>query len=360
MRSSVHNRRARISSLCGRTLVRVLIASPLSAELVERIQAVDPRLDVVYREDLLGPPRYPGDHHPHIQRSPEQAAEWAALLAEAEVLFEVDGPSTSNFAARVPRLRWIQASSSGIGEWVRMLGIVDSPIVVTNAAGIHSVPLAEFVVFAMLYFARDWPRLAAEQRAHQWQRCAIETLGGKTLGIVGFGNVGRAVARLANPFGVRTSAVRRSLAASDRAADGGAAVYGPDGLARVLRDSDYLVLCVPHTAETVGLLGAAEIAAMKPGAVLINIARGTVVDEPALIAALRSGHLRGAALDVVAREPLAADSPLWDMPNVLITPHSMSTGLDENERLTDLFCANLRRYLANQPLRNVIDKVRGY
>jgi glyoxylate/hydroxypyruvate reductase A len=338
-------------------LVRVLIASPLESELVQRVQAVDPRLDVVYRDDLLAPPRYTGDHHPKVQRSPEQAAEWAALLSQAEVLFDVDGPSTADFETRVPRLRWIQASSSGIGEWVRMLGIVDSPIVVTNAAGIHSVPLAEFVVFSMLYFARSWPRMVAEQRAHHWERCAIETLDGKTLGIVGLGNVGRSVARLAKPFGVRTIGVRRSPGASH---DGVDAVYGPDGLDTVLRESDYLVLCVPHTAETVGLLGAAEIASIKRGAVLINIARGSVINEPALIDALRSGQLGGAALDVVAREPLAADSPLWDMPNVLITPHSMSTGIDENERLTTLFCDNLRRYLADQPLRNVIDKVRGY
>jgi glyoxylate/hydroxypyruvate reductase A len=338
-------------------LVHVLIASPLESELVQRIQAVDPRLDVVYRDDLLAPPRYPGDHHPHIQRSPEQAAEWAALLSQAEVLFDVDGPSTSNFEARVPRLRWIQASSSGIGEWVRMLGIVDSPIVVTNAAGIHSVPLAEFVLFAMLYFARSWPRLVAEQRAHHWERCAIETLEGKTLGIVGLGNVGRSVARLAKPFGVHTIGVRRSPGASE---DGVDAVYGPDGLETVLRESDFLVLCVPHTSQTVGMLDASKIASIKHGAVLINIARGSVIDEPALVEALRSGQLGGAALDVVAREPLAADSPLWDMPNVLITPHSMSTGIDENERLTTLFCDNLRRYLAGQPLHNVIDKVRGY
>jgi glyoxylate/hydroxypyruvate reductase A len=338
-------------------LVRVLIASPLEPELVERVRAVDPRLDVVYRDDLLAPPRYPGDHHPKVQRSPDQAAEWAALLAEAEVLFDVDGPSTSNFEPRVPRLRWIQASSSGIGEWVRMLGIVDSPIVVTNAAGIHSVPLAEFVVFSMLYFARSWPRMVAEQRAHHWERCAIETLEGKTLGIVGLGNVGRCVAQLAKPFGVRTIGVRRSPGGS---ADGVDALYGPDGLDSVLRESDYLALCVPHTPETVGMLGAAEIASIKRGAVLVNIARGSVIDEPALIESLRSGQLRGAALDVVAREPLAADSPLWDMPNVLITPHSMSTAFDENERLTTLFCDNLQRYLAQQPLRNVIDKVRGY
>jgi glyoxylate/hydroxypyruvate reductase A len=338
-------------------LVRVLIASPLESELVQRIQAVDSRLDVVYRDDLLAPPRYPGDHHPHVQRSPEQAAEWAALLSQAEVLFDVDGPSTSNFEASVPRLRWIQASSSGIGEWVRMLGIIDSPIVVTNAAGIHSVPLAEFVVFAMLYFARSWPRMVAEQRAHHWERCAIETLAGKTLGIVGLGNVGRSVARLAQPFGMRTIGVRRSPGAGEYGVD---AVYGPDGLDTVLRESDYLALCVPHTPETVGMLDARKIASIKRGAVVVNIARGSVIDEPALIEALRSGQLGGAALDVVAREPLSPDSPLWDMPNVLITPHSMSTATDENERLTTLFCDNLRRYLGEQPLHNVIDKVRGY
>jgi phosphoglycerate dehydrogenase-like enzyme len=212
----------------------------------------------------------------------------------------------------------------------------------------------------MLYFARTWQRLAAEQRAHSWERCAIETLTGKTLGVVGLGNVGRSVARLATPFGMRVIGMRRTPVAGDHAADGVTAVYGPEGLASVLRESDYLALCVPHTSETVGMLGAAEIASIKPGAVLINIARGSVVDEPALIEALRSGRLRGAALDVVPREPLAADSPLWDMPNVLITPHSMSTGVDENDRLTTLFCDNLRRYLAEQPLHNLIDKVRGY
>jgi phosphoglycerate dehydrogenase-like enzyme len=137
-------------------------------------------------------------------------------------------------------------------------------------------------------------------------------------------------------------------------------VYGVDGLRAVLRASDYVVLIVPQTAETIGLLGAAELASMRPGAVLINIARGSVVDEPAMIEALRTGHLGGAALDVFATEPLPADSPLWDMPNVLITPHSMSTAITENERLTDLFADNLRRYVNGEPLRNVIDKVRGY
>ena len=128
----------------------------------------------------------------------------------------------------------------------------------------------------------------------------------------------------------------------------------------MLAQSDYVVLCVPHTIETVGMIGAAQLASLKPDAVLINIARGSVVDEPALSRRCGTGRLGGAALDVVSREPLAADSPLWDLPNVLITPHSMSTASSENAWLTDLFCDNLRRYLDGEPLRNVVDKARGY
>ena len=140
------------------TLLNVLIASPLEPELVERIAAVDndARLRVIYRADLLGEPRYPGDHFPPIQRTADQTAEWARLLAEADVLLDVDQPSTTDLVQRAPRLRWIQASSSGIGEWIRRLGLVEAEVIVTNAAGLHARPLAEYVVFAMLYFAKRW------------------------------------------------------------------------------------------------------------------------------------------------------------------------------------------------------------
>jgi phosphoglycerate dehydrogenase-like enzyme len=336
-------------------LINVLLASPLEPDLVERIQAVDPRLRVVHRADLLGRPRYAGDHFPPIERTAEQAAEWARLLSDADVLLDVDQPSTSNFLQRAPRVHWIQSSSSGVGEWVRRLGLVESPVVVTNAAGMHAGPLAEFAIFAMLYFAKRWPRMLAEQRAHHWERCAIDTLRGKTLGVIGLGQVGRTVARMAKPFGMRVIGTRRS-----RTDSGVDELFGADQVKTVCSQSDYLVLCVPHTPETVSLVGALELAAVKPGAILINIARGTIVDEAALIDALRTGKLAGAALDVVSREPLAFDSPLWDMPNVLVTPHSMSTALSENDWLTDLFCDNLRRYLDGKPLRNQVDKVRGY
>jgi phosphoglycerate dehydrogenase-like enzyme len=338
--------------------VRVLIASPLEAELVGRIAAVDPRVEVISRPELLGAPRYVGDHTPPVERSPEQAAEWAALLASAEVLFDVDPPNVRvGFVERAPRVRWIQASSSGVGGWIRRLGLVDAPVQVTNAAGIHAVPLAEFALLAMLYFAKRMPLVQAERAERRWERFCGDVLRGRTVGVIGLGAVGREIARLAQAIGMRVLGLRRSAAAG---VDGVERVFGPEGLHALLADSDYVVLIVPSTRETEALLDAAAIGHMKPGAVLINIARGSVVDEVALVDALRSGHLGGAALDVVRQEPLPADSPLWDLPNVLITPHSMSTASGENALLADLFCDNLRRYLAGAPLRNLVDKRRGY
>jgi glyoxylate/hydroxypyruvate reductase A len=338
-------------------VVNVLIGLPLEPHLVQRIEAIDTRVRVIYRPDLLGAPRYPGDHFPPVQRTPTQSEEWQRLLAQAEVMLDVDRPSASNLPQRAPELKWIQSSSSGVGEWVKRIGVRDAPVVVTNAAGMHARPLAEFVVFAMLYFAKRWPRMAAEQRAHHWERCAIDTLQGKTLGIIGLGQVGRAIAGLAKPFGVRILGTRRTGAGSGTDVE---RVYPAAELETVLRQSDYVVLIVPHTPETVGMIGARELATLKPSAVVINVARGSVLDEQALIAALWSERLAGAALDVTSSEPLPAESPLWDMPNVLITPHSMSTAYTEDEWLTDLFCDNLRRYLHGEPLRNQVDKVRGY
>ena len=169
--------------------VRVLIASWLDSSLIDRIRAVDPRLEVVYRPDLLGPPRYPGDHTAPVTRTPAQAAEWAALVARAEVMFDVDRASSGDLPRQAPRLRWVQLSSSGVGQLVERTGLGASPIVVTNAAGVHATALAEFVLFAMLYFAKRMPQVLADQRRRHWQRFALDTLPGKTLGVVGLGQV---------------------------------------------------------------------------------------------------------------------------------------------------------------------------
>jgi phosphoglycerate dehydrogenase-like enzyme len=340
--------------------VRVLIASYLEPHLVDRIRGVDTRLEVTYRPDLLGQPRYPGDHTAPMQRTTAQDQEWAALVAEAEILFDIYRPQSDDLPRRAPRLRWIQFSSSGVGTFVEEMGLAPTAILVTNAAGVHATPLAEFVLFAILYFAKQMPRVLSDQRRHHWEQFAVRNVRGATLGLVGLGGVGREIARLATAVGMRVVAIRRSDGRVGADVPDVEAVYPTDGLRELLAESDYVTLILPHTRQTAGLIGKAELGAMKPGAVLINIARGTIVDEPALIEALRSGHLGGAALDVFAIEPLPAASPLWDMPNVLITPHTISTAIDENELVVDLFCDNLRRFLAGEPLRNLFDRARGY
>ncbi|MGH2346810.1 MAG: D-2-hydroxyacid dehydrogenase [Chloroflexota bacterium] len=208
---------------------------------------------------------------------------------------------------------------------------------------------------AMLMFGKGAFRMLADQRAHRWERYAGEELAGKVAGIVGVGRIGREAARLARGLDARVVGTVRSVegrTAEDLFLD---RLVPTAELDAVLGELDFLILTCPHTPETEGLISAERLAMLKPGAVLINLARGAIVDEPALIAALQSGKLGGAALDVAAQEPLPPESPLWDMPNVLISPHSASTAISENGKITDLFRDNLHRYLEGRPLRNVLD-----
>lgn len=211
---------------------------------------------------------------------------------------------------------------------------------------------------AMLVFVKDLAWLRAQQAGHRWERYCARELRGMTLGVIGLGHVGQEVARTGHALGMRVIGTKRTIPPEgvlhvER-------VLPPDAAGDVIREADVLVLIVPQTGTTRGLLGEAELRSMKPGAILINIARGSIVDEEALIAVLRDGHLGGAALDVFAREPLPADSPLWDLPNVIVSPHSASTVPGENARLTELFCENLRRYLDGRPLLNLFERDRLY
>lgn len=337
----------------------VLIASYLEPEHVVRIRAAAPEAEVLYEPSLLPLARYPADHYNTIERSAADEQRWRALLARADVLFDFDHAHLADLPAVAPRVRWVQATSAGIGQLLQRTGLDRTDIVFTTASGVHAVPLAEFAVFAMLYFAKRAPRMLEQQRAHRWERFSGGELRGRTVAIVGLGKIGGEVARLARALGLRVTGTSRSgsAASPDRAVD----LQRPLGELRLLlADADYVVLALPHTAETEGLIGAAELACLRPGAVLVNVGRGKVVDEPALVAALRSGQLSGAALDVFSQEPLPLESPLWDLPNVLVSPHSASTADSENAKLTDLFCENLRRYRDGQPLLNVFDRERGY
>ena len=213
---------------------------------------------------------------------------------------------------------------------------------------------------AMLMFVKDAFRMAAEQERKHWERYAGTELRGKTLAVISLGRGGQEVARLARCLGMRVIGTKRSIEGLEPTSLGVERLYPWTDLQPMLARADFVVLFLPHTPETVGLIGAEELAAMKPGAVLINVARGTIWDEAAVVRALQSGQLGGLASDVFAVEPLPGDSPLWDMPNVLICPHSASAADSEKAKLTDLFCDNLHRYLAGEPLRNVLDPVLLY
>jgi phosphoglycerate dehydrogenase-like enzyme len=338
--------------------LQVLIASYLEPEHVARIRAV-PGVEVMYEPELLPQPTYAGQHHGQtFTRTPLGESRWRTLLARAEVLFDFDFTNLEQIPALAPRVRWIQATSAGIGELLARTGLDDTPIIFTTASGVHASALAEFCVTAMLVFVKELDRLKADQAAHRWERYCARELRGMTLGIIGLGNVGREVARLGESLGMHVIGTKRTVP------PGGLPhverVLPPEAAGEVIRQADVLVLIVPQTAGTRGLVGQRELRSMKRGAILINIARGAIVDEAALIEVLREGHLGGAALDVFAKEPLPADSPLWDLPNVIVSPHSASTVPAENARLTDLFCENLRRYLEGKPLINVFDRAQRY
>lgn len=341
------------------TVPKVLITSFLESDLVEVIQREVPAIDLVYRPDLLGKPTYTADHAAVPQRTVDQEAEWLRLLADAEIMFDFDVTHRADLPDVAPNVRWIQATSSGIGQFVRRMGYAERMnCVFTTASGVHARPLAEFVIMAMLMFAKNSAYLQSEQAAEHWQRyCGFE-LSGKTLGIIGLGKIGRETARLAKAFEMSVIGTRRS-------SDGSAIpnvdhLYAPGDLPTLLTHANFLMLSVPHTPETERLIGSHELSLLPRGAYLINIARGIVVDQDALVDALRTEHLGGAALDVSDPEPLPPGNPLWAMPNVLISPHSASTADSENRKIVALFCENLKHYLSGEPLINRLDTGRLY
>lgn len=293
-----------------------------------------------------------------------RAARDAVRGAEVYVGFGV--PADLFQAATAPpdgRLRWAHSASAGVGGSLHE-AMRASDVVLTNSAGVYAEPMADTVLAMMLHFARGFDFAVRAQAERRWDKAPfdggdtpVRELAQCTLGIVGLGGIGRAVARRGVALGMRVLATRRT------GTDGPAGVEvfsGADALHRILPRSDYLVVAVPQTDETRAMLGARELAMLPAGAVVVNVARGGVVDEDALVAALGENRLRGAGLDVFRREPLPAHSPLWALPNVLVLPHVSGASHGFWRRQADLIIENLRRYAAGEPLLNTVDKQAGY
>jgi phosphoglycerate dehydrogenase-like enzyme len=257
-----------------------------------------------------------------------------------------------------PDLGWLQLTSAG-AEPVLGTEPVER-IRVTTSSGMHATPVAEYTLGMMIMLAKRWPLISRAQVEHRWVESIIPSeLYGKTVGIIGLGHIGREVGRLTKAFGMRAIGLRRSATArtTELTID---EVLPPSDLAYLLQRSHYVVLTLPLTADTRHLLGEKELRTMKKGAYIVNVARGAIIDEAALIRALQEGWIGGAALDVFESEPLPADSPLWDMDNVIVSPHNAGNTDIYAAITVDLFCENLRRYLKGELLENVIDPARGY
>jgi phosphoglycerate dehydrogenase-like enzyme len=278
---------------------------------------------------------------------------------DVEVLLRgvISADAFDRFLARAPNLRWVHSATAGVERVLTPAGRARG-LLITNARGVFSGPIAEYVLMMILAISRRLPQLLELQRERTWQPLQGTELRDLTVGIVGLGSIGQAVAELAAAFGCRVIATRRNADGPPGA--GIDIVGGPDALLGVLGRSDFIVLAAPLTPDTEDLIDARALAAVKPGAWLINVARGRLIDERALLRALHDGPLGGAVLDTFREEPLPATSPFYDLPNVVVTPHTAWSSGRVLDRSIELFCENLVRYSSGRPLENVVDPEAGY
>ncbi len=350
--------------------LRVVVAAPLSTENAERLRAAGPGIELVYEPDLLPPMRHPADFDgdPSFRRSAEQQARFDALVDSAEALYgvpDVDPAALARTVAANPRLRWVHTMAAGGGGQVKAAGLSQEQlgrVVFTTSAGVHGDPLAEWAVFGILAGAKNLDRLLTQQRSHTWSgRWEMAQLSQMTVLVLGLGGIGSRVAAKVSALGARVVGTsRHGLVAGVGAAVDVDEVITPDRVSGVLGRVDALVSTLPGTDKTEGLLDSSMFAAARPGLIVVNVGRGTVIDEPALIAALRTGQVGYAALDVFASEPLPADSALWDLPNVLVSPHTAALNVEEDRRIVDLFADNAGRLLAGRELRNRVETTEFY
>jgi phosphoglycerate dehydrogenase-like enzyme len=302
-------------------------------------------------------------------RTPDEVRELVAGGCDVMLTFI----TPNDLAQRAPNLKWVQLLSAGADH--AMGAVKSGGFTVTTASGIHATPISEYTIASMLAYAHRFHIMLRSQLKHEWLRQGfpgtIEELRGKTFGVIGYGSIGRESARMAQALGMRVLALKRDPA--NRHDDGWCPAglgdpdgaipekfFGPDQREEIVRESDYLTVTLPLTEHTRKFIGAKEIAAMRPGAYIVNIGRGEVIDEAGLIEALKAGKIGGAGLDVFEKEPLPKESPIWDIENVILTPHMSGANRGYLDKACALFADNIRRFVAGQPLLNVVDPRLGY
>jgi len=284
---------------------------------------------------------------------PENDEALVAELADAEVFFGYHSPDVFSVAAN---LKWMQTTSAGLDMMltpeVRKMGLQ-----VTNASGLHAAPVVETAWALTLAVSRYLKHFGECQQKHVWDQFTPYDLNDRTAGVVGLGGIGRRYAKIASAFGMRVIAVDKHVQEKPAEVD---ELWTLEGLNDLCAEADVVMIACPATAETQGLIGAEQLALMKPTGIIVNIARGGIIDEPALIECLTEGRIAGAGLDVTKVEPLPEDDPLWDTPRLVITPHIAGWSNDRSRSVVRFFCDNLRRYKAGEPLENLVDQQQGY
>ena len=335
---------------------QVLICSYLPEELVSGLITDIPEIDVIYRPELLPVPQFGSDHWGKPRElTTEQVAEWRAHLANATIMFDFDWWQPHDWREHSPRLEWIQATQAGVGARAEAMGHTEGTVRITTAAGVHAKPLAEFALAGLLHFVRELPRLESQRKAHRWTKGASKTLYGMRALIIGAGSIGGEVARTLSFMGVSCDGTTRGNRELGDPFEGSVSLQKCR-----LGEYDIVVLTCPLTEETTGLIDERRLSEMKQGAYLVNLARGPVIDQAALVDALVEGRLGGAVLDVANPEPLPANHLLWDAPNLILSPHTAANVDAENSRLVELFTKNLRCYLDGEKMFNTYDPFQGY
>jgi len=345
----------------GPSKLTVGISAVLTEAQVRRLAAADPRLDIRWDADLYAPQRFEGDYQgdPTWHRTAEQQARFDAICNSATALLGLpDSSHPSSLRTCVeanPGLLWVHTMAAGGGGQVRSANLSPADLerlIITTSAGVHAIPLSEFALYGVLAGAKALPVMLANQRQHVWGgRFMLRTVADMTIVVVGVGGIGSMVAQRFSYLGAHVIGVNRTL--RDVA---GVEMHTTDDLIEVVTRADAIINCLPGAIGTEKLISAEVLAAAKPGVIIVSLGRGTCVDEAAMTDGLRTGHISFAALDVFEHEPLPADSPLWAMPNVLISPHMISASVHEMDRIIDLFIANAKALMDNTPMQNLLNK----